>query len=42
MGEALVAVEAAGPDAPALEARRLAPLALAAVFTATVLLWTSL
>jgi arsenical pump membrane protein len=38
----LVAIEAAGPDAPALEPRRLVPLALGAVATATVLLWLSL
>jgi Na+/H+ antiporter NhaD/arsenite permease-like protein len=35
----LVALEAAGPDAPRLEPRRLVPLALGAVVTATVLLW---
>lgn len=38
----LVALEAAGPDAPALEPRRLVPLALGAVITATLLLWLSL
>jgi Na+/H+ antiporter NhaD/arsenite permease-like protein len=38
----LVAVDAAGPDAPTLEPRRLVPLALGAVITATVLLWLSL
>ena len=38
----LVALEAAGADAPALEPRRLVPLALCAVATATLLLWLSL
>ena len=38
----LVALEAAGADAPALEPRRLVPLALGAVATATLLLWLSL
>jgi hypothetical protein len=38
----LVALEAAGPDAPTLEPRRLVPLALGAVITTTVLLWLSL
>jgi Na+/H+ antiporter NhaD/arsenite permease-like protein len=38
----LVALEAAGPDAPTLEPRRLVPLALGAVITATALLWLSL
>jgi hypothetical protein len=38
----LVAVDAAGPDAPTLEPRLLVPLAFGAVVTATVLLWLSL
>lgn len=38
----LIATDLAGPNAPPLSARRLAPLAGAAVLVATLLLWTTL
>jgi len=38
----LIATDLAGPDAPALRLRRLAPLAAAAVLFGTLLLWTTL
>jgi arsenical pump membrane protein len=38
----MIAADIAGPDAPPLPMRRLAPLAAAAVLIATLLLWTTL
>jgi Na+/H+ antiporter NhaD/arsenite permease-like protein len=38
----MIAADMAGPDAPPLPMRRLAPLAAAAVLIATLLLWTTL
>jgi len=38
----LIATDLAGPNAPPLPLRRLAPVAGAAVFVATLLLWTTL
>ena len=38
----MIATDIAGPDAPPLPMRRLAPLAAAAVLIATLLLWTTL